>query len=243
MSTCLFTSEILSSISTKKEHTILKALGGRIISREVVSNDFNSDTGRNIDFKLADQFKLIMRELAPLLSKELRETKLKLKSNDQERKYYKNIGLVELAKPSEGLDPLSGKTYLVFPNEENFNEYKKNTGNDLSCFEFIGPEDDILYSGMFSITPESHLSVIKCILTTFDAMLAKKKISETDRFTRLPVLSPIRNFIQTEIYQSQPDIKQLSNYFLGINFNCNELKTLLQSVMDLLIKSILLGLH
>ena len=81
MSTCLFTSEILSSISTKKEHTILKALGGRIVSREVTSNDFNSKTGENIDFKLANQFMLIMRELAPLLSKELREAKLILKSN------------------------------------------------------------------------------------------------------------------------------------------------------------------
>ncbi len=124
MATCLFTSETLSS-STKLEHTILKALGGRITSREVVSDNFNTRTGKDIDCKLADQFKLIIRELAPFLSTDLRKKRLKLESDDQKRSYYKTNGIVELAETYETIDFLTGIKYIVFPNEEELKKYAK----------------------------------------------------------------------------------------------------------------------
>lgn len=232
MATCLFTSETLSS-STKLEHTILKALGGRITSREVVSDNFNAGTGKDIDCKLADQFKLIIRELAPFLSTDLRKKRLKLESDDQKRSYYKTNGIVELAESYETIDPLTGIKYIVFPNEEELKKYAQSNGIDLKSYEYLEPVDDVLFTGLYSISPESHLSVIKCILTSFDVMLARNGYSEENRFTRLPALIPIRNFILSEINKTQHNVELLDNYFLGIDFfNCKQLLSLLRKYFE-----------
>lgn len=94
--TCLFTSVSLSP-DTKKEHAILKALGGRIVSNKVTSDEFNSQCGEKIDIHLANQFKFIMRHLAPVLPSDEKKKKMLLVSEDGQREYILKSGRVDLA--------------------------------------------------------------------------------------------------------------------------------------------------
>jgi hypothetical protein len=66
MDTCLFTGEELTP-TTKQEHTIPKALGGRIKSRFVTSDTFNNFCGARLDFVLKLAYEPLLNQLAPLL--------------------------------------------------------------------------------------------------------------------------------------------------------------------------------
>ena len=62
--TCLFTGQPLSA-TTKKEHTIPDALGGRIQSAIVSCDAFNEAAGNNVDLVLARTYCHLFNLLGP----------------------------------------------------------------------------------------------------------------------------------------------------------------------------------
>jgi hypothetical protein len=67
--TCLFTGEVLTA-HTHEEHTLPRALAGRIRSRAVSCDEFNHRCGETLDKLLASVYAVHMNHLAPLLSAE-----------------------------------------------------------------------------------------------------------------------------------------------------------------------------
>ena len=66
MARCLFTHAELDA-DTKVEHTIQRALGGRVRSSEVTSSDFNERCGGRVDPYFSGVYAETMRALGPRL--------------------------------------------------------------------------------------------------------------------------------------------------------------------------------
>ena len=218
MNTCLF-SGVKLNITNKNEHAILAALGGRIVSPQITSGEVNKICGEKFDFYLAEQFKIILRCLAPLLSHRLRNTRLQLYSRDKKLCFYKRSGIVDIEKPFIHFDKKT-QVYSCFTSLKDLEKCKselQRKGLNLSSseLEFL-PIDDILFTEIIDIHPNAHISLIKCILCAFDAMLSGKGLCENERFTRSVYLAPVRNYL-LELFTEEKALKasDLNKFYLG----------------------------
>lgn len=223
MNTCLFTGKELND-ETRLEHTILRALGGRIRSRKVSSTEFNNKTSDKFDKSFSDQYKLILSELAPLLPKELAPGALTLVSEDGERTYKKVAGITELngmVVTKRGTD--NKPKSILFPNSE---KMLRKLQEQLQWTLFLKMEnvplpDEISFLRNCKLEIEAHISALKCFLLTFDHMLQEKKFR---CFTRDFQLEPIRNFLKTVICDEQKiDVVELNRFYFGIQLDKKQL--------------------
>ncbi len=78
MAKCLFTDAELDA-NTKNEHTIQRAIGGRVQSKEVTSSEFNNLCGGKVDPYFSGVYAETMRALGPCLNSETRSASERFK--------------------------------------------------------------------------------------------------------------------------------------------------------------------
>lgn len=217
---CLFSGDKLDE-STKIEHTIPAALGGRITSRRVTSSKFNEATSDKYDKPFTDQYLPILIRLAPLLNKKLQEKSMILKSNDGEKKYrYKNAEIsmdgLFITERDENGHPRSCLTPMS-PNV--INHVNKTFNWNPVTTMALSPVDlpDDTFWCRFNFTPEAHISALKSFLISFDEMLAR---INGFMFTRDPALTPLCDFIQKVVFNSPSHyFRELDKYYWGLQVN------------------------
>ena len=92
MPTCLFTGRETGAPSTKEEHTIPRALGGRYRSRTVSSTEFNEQCSKVVDRYLIEPYSFICNALGPLLSGEHEPGSVSVSVKDAPGRYVIEAG-------------------------------------------------------------------------------------------------------------------------------------------------------
>lgn len=92
MPTCLFTERETGTPSTKEEHTIPRALGGRYRSRTVSSTEFNEQCSKVVDPYLIGPYRFICNALGPLLSREHEPGSIRVSVRDAPGRYVVEAG-------------------------------------------------------------------------------------------------------------------------------------------------------
>lgn len=227
--TCLFTGEKLTD-KTRIEHTIPKALCGRIRSRHVTCSKFNEKSGV-FDAKFASQHKLVLNVLAPLLPKEFYPGEIPV-TLDNGWQAIQDSGITKLKnvifaerypskKPKVCYLPDDPKA-ITRITKKNRLHYNREKVTKALLPGKIAHFDNQLFSTL------AEVSIVKCILCAFDEVCQNKYPDFV--FTRSADLAPIREFIASTITQGNKDvdINMLDRYYLGLQLDdrqiCKSLK-------------------
>jgi len=213
--TCLFTNKPLDE-NTKIEHTIPRALCGRIRSKTVTCSEFNEASSK-CDAILRQEFLMILGALAPMLPKEFDPGEIPV-TLDSGIPAIKKGGVIDLQKPhvlertSNGLPkhvyiPDNPKT--LDKNLERFRA-KKSKLNYISL-----PGNQVFYDNLIACSSQSEISILKSIVCTIDFILQKESRA---LFTRSKEMKPLRDFIKDSISKlpEEINIQVLDRHYLGI---------------------------
>lgn len=215
--TCLFIGEALTR-QTHEEHTLLRAMGGRIRSRVVSCDKFNHRAGETVDRTLALVYAIHMNVLAPLLSTEHQP------------------GLLAVSVPGDcpGLvlehGALTLRNLAILSRDENGRpnrvmapavEASKRIARQLG----MGKNVEISFapasqSSSFqldcpTIRPAIEVAALKACLLTFDHLLQ----DNPNRFTRSTALVEVRRFIQKAVMDEDVDTSMCHRFSLGMQYD------------------------
>lgn len=217
INTCLFTGERLTP-TTKEEHTIPEALGGRIKSRFVTSSEFNNLCGTRLDFVLKLAYEPLLNQLAPLLPRNCQPGMMPIDVPGDKpglfleggRLTRQNILIVE----KDGL----GRPKAAVASDENAlkklaRSMKKNS-DEMRLSEVKATEATTYYKKVPIVSREIEIVALKSALLTFDHLLR----GSLDQFTRHPALAPVREFIRDAVIGQRPDSKMLGELSFGLQY-------------------------
>ena len=194
MPTCLFTGESLTPTS-KVEHTIPRALGGRIKSRIVSSDNFNARCGDKLDPFLARRYARLTNVLAPLLSQEHRTGKLAVDAPGEPAGLVLDDGAITRSNVVVvERDPVTNRPRSALAEDVSaFKKIAKEAGWTTMTSSVVPPMkgDRVFVRDVPSICVELEIAILKCVLLTFDHLLG----GADDSFARHNRLAAVRNFV------------------------------------------------
>lgn len=213
--TCLFTNKPLDE-NTKIEHTIPRALCGRIRSKTVTCSEFNEASSK-CDAILRNEFLMILGELAPMLPKEFDPGEIPV-TLDSGIPAIKKGGVIDLQKPhvlertSNGLP----KRVYIPDNPKTLDKNLETFGAKKSKLNYIPlPGNQVTYKDIVVCSSQSEISILKSIVCTIDFILQKES---RDLFTRSKEMKPLLDFIKDSVSKlpEEINIKVLDRHYLGI---------------------------
>jgi hypothetical protein len=222
MVSCLFTDVELDG-DTKVEHTIQRALGGRVRSKEVTSSDFNELCGGKVDPYFSGVYAETMRALGPCLTSEARSASERFKIAGQEGWWQiDDRGRLVLAgnavQYAAGGKPLSA----IGPSMESLKPIIKKLGITPARQEELLPaQNEVIFPERAMLHWRIEVAAMKAVLLTFDHLLK----DDPRRFTRSAALAPVRRFIR-EVVEADSDGKPtepLADYSLGLQYDQDKL--------------------
>jgi hypothetical protein len=223
VATCLFTGAELNA-DTKDEHTIQRALGGRVKSTIVTSSEFNELCGGKIDPFLARLYAIIMNALEPVLPSEAQAGLLNFRTVGEDIPWKVAGGKLVLTGTSViDRNPDNNRpTSAIGPDFESFKKLSKDLGvSPVRTTRMLAPQTE----GVFDEEAVFHwgieVAALKSLLLTFDHLLA----DEPNRFTRSPKLDAVRKFVRAiaERASEKPNTDALVDLSLGIQLDDNYL--------------------
>lgn len=213
--TCLFTNKPLDK-NTKIEHTIPRALCGRIRSKTVTCSEFNEASSK-CDAVLREEFIMLLSALAPVLPKEFNPGKVPVTLDDNIPAIKKN-GFIELQKPYVVKKTPKGipqEVYLPLDPAKTERTIKK-LGIKSKTQQIIPLPGDMSFITDIPICSNlAVISILKSVLCTIDAIL---QIEKKELFTRSKEMEPIIDFVRDSVSKEEDaiNIKALDCYYLGI---------------------------
>ena len=222
MPRCLFTDVELDA-STKVEHTIQRALGGRVRSTEVTSSAFNERCGGRVDPYFSGVYAETMRALGPCLTAEARSASERFKIPGQEGWWQiDDRGRLVLAgnavQYAAGGKPLSA----ISPSQASLKPVIKKLGvAPVRQSELLPPQNDVIFPERPMLHWRIEVAALKAILLTFDHLLK----DDPGRFTRADALTPVRQFVRAvvESDSDEPDTDPLADFSLGLQYDADYL--------------------
>jgi hypothetical protein len=220
---CLFTGKELGP-DTKDEHTIQRAIGGRIRSVGVSSNEFNEMCGNLIDPVLAELYWEIMAVLGPALPAESRCGQRVVQVPGQPGRFVidghgalKMRGAVPVSH-----DRITRRPAAIVGCDEG--AVKRLAAQNLPPEGMawhtvaLPPSLDVPIQRRRAICPEIEIAVLKSALLTFDHLLC----ADANRFTRSSALQETMDFVRRCVMEgAQPDAKQLGRLVLGLQYDAD----------------------
>ena len=217
MDTCLFTGEVLPP-TTKEEHTIPEALGGRIKSRFVTSDTFNNLCGARLDFVLKLAYEPLLNQLAPLLPRTGQPGVMPIHEPGEQPGLVLEAGkltrqnLVIVKKDEEG------RPKAAVASEESalkkLARSMKKKPEEIRFTEVRATEATTFYKKVPVVCREFEIAALKSALLTFDHMLK----DTPDHFTRHTDLAQAREFIRDAVIGKRPDEKVLGQLSFGLQY-------------------------
>ncbi len=219
MDTCLFTDSPLTE-NTKIEHTIPAKIGGRIRSTRVASDGFNARCGSSVDRELIGTYWQLMMTLGPLLAIEHQAGERRIQISGSSGHHVVDGKAVVHRKGSEIIDrdPKTNRpTAAAAQNLETIMHIlRPNMPASAKIEQSYFPHDygyaDLPVCQLLSA--EIEVAVLKSAMLTFDHLL----IEHPNRFTRSPVLAPLRNSIKEIIMGGADDSAFLRRVSLGVQY-------------------------
>lgn len=214
--TCLFTGVELDP-DTKEEHTIQRSLGGRIVSRQVTSSDFNNRCGSFCDDSLSRAYGLLLSRLAPLLPSVARPGAIKAMASDSPADLVIEAGGIVATRGFTILekDPKTRRpTKVLGPDEAGLRNFASRAQMSIDApISFVPLTDrNVVTTPLHLISPLMELAALKSILLTFDCMQS----DQIDRFTRSPYLEKLRAMVRASVEEKRVDFELFESHSLGI---------------------------
>lgn len=205
MTTCLFTNEPTGP-TTRVEHTIPRALGGRFRSRTSSSDAFNNKSSQPFDAEFAHAYSTVLNVLAPLLSAQHQPGALPVTGPTNGRKLRLEPGAV----PSfhgihvDALDPRTNRPVtLIGADEAQLRQRARELGwpeDQLRITTVPSTTEEVLFRKVPTLSPAMEVSALKSALLTFDHLLG----SDPAAFTRSPDLQELLQAILAVIQDGEP---------------------------------------
>src|SRR5208283_1629556 len=191
--TCLFTGQNLGA-HTKEEHTIPRALAGRVRSQSVSSAEFNNLCGIFCDPSLVDAYKPIMEALSPLLAREHRPGRMQVEVPGELGDFAIDDGSLTRKTRVEARDIGTHRPTMMSGNPDDLKVLLERLGlkgkpQSATWERPAGTSHAIRTSS--AISPIVEIAALKSALLTFDAKLQ----GHHQRFTRSPKLREACEFI------------------------------------------------
>jgi len=217
--TCLFTGEALTP-TTKVEHTIPRALGGRIRSQVVSCDRFNEECGNRLDTVLASRYAHLMNTLSPLISSEHQTGQLDVDAPgepdglvlSQGALTRRNVGIIK--RDEKTRKPRSA----IAGNAQDIRNLAKSVGWGNGDFrvDAVPPisGDTIFIRGTPSVCAELEIAALKSAMLTFDHLLR----GNANRFTRHCQLEDVRAFVKVAAADGKIDSECCNRYSLGLQY-------------------------
>jgi len=212
--TCLFTGDLLTP-KTKSEHTILRALCGRIRTKRVSSNRFNEAAGRTVDKRLAETFAPLFSRIGgatpswhkpPAIPATVAGDTGKFQFLPGGRFVRKGIAVEK--------DPRTGKPIAASAADPKV--IKRKFGFPNVTAQIVPPTPSTPASievNLLNVFTE--IAVLKSILLTFDHYLERA----TDRFTRRPELCAARELVRKFVMTGVLDTQSHDKIVLGLQYD------------------------
>lgn len=218
MATCLFTDAELDK-DTKVEHTIQRALGGRVRSKEVTSSTFNELCGGKVDPYFSGVYAETMRALGSYLSSEAKSASERFKiagqdgwwQIDDRGRLAKSGNTVRYDKQGTPLSAIGPSLELLKPT------IRKLGVTPFRQMEELPPQNDVIFPERAMIHWRIEVAALKAILLTFDHLLK----DDSERFTRSVACVPVRQFIR-KVVETDSDgtsTEPLAEYSLGLQYD------------------------
>lgn len=215
--TCLFTGELLGP-QTEEEHTIPRAMGGRIRSRLVSCDRFNHRCGDTLDEVLASVYAVHMNHLAPLLSGEHQPGQLNasvpgeppglvLEQGALTRRNCAILGRDEKGRPNKAIAADRGRLEKL--------ARQLGVENDWQFSSAPASQSDSFHHDCPVIRPALEVAALKACLLTFDHLLWR----DPNRFTRSVALAQVRGFVEKAAIQGKIDPEMCYQFSLGMQYD------------------------
>jgi hypothetical protein len=218
---CFFTGEELGP-DNREEHTIQRALGGRIRSRIVSSTAFNQRCGQLIDPRLNAIYAETMSVLGPVLPVEcLGGTRPVEMPGHRGRYGVDNQGRLVMRRTLvEERDPVTNRPTAVIGNDEaamrRIIEQNIQPGAIERRTEVPPPSQDVLFGEIPVQSAEIEIAALKATLLSFDHLLG----DDPNRFTRSPTLEHVREFVRSTVMDdANIDPTTFSRIVLGLQYD------------------------
>jgi hypothetical protein len=215
MATCLFTDELLDS-ETRIEHTIPRALGGRLKTREVSSNTFNEHCGGYVDDFLRRVYAVLLNRLGPILPSDNCPANLRVSLPGEKGNFILEPGAVLSRVGVDVLERENGKPKVfIGPDVEKVEQLAEQIGHKGYTMSTV-PAGNSTHSALRVpvVGAEIELAALKCSLLTFDHLLR----DHPNRFTRSESLDKTRAFVRDAIANRVIDGESFNKISLGLQY-------------------------
>lgn len=205
MTTCLFTNDPTGP-TTREEHTISRALGGRFYSRTCSSDDFNNKSSQPFDAEFALAYSTVLNVLAPLLSAQHQPGSLPVTEPTNERRLLLEPGAVPSFRGIhvDARDPRTNRPVAIIgADEAQLRQRARKLGwpdDQLRITTVPSTTEEVLFRKVPTISPAMEVAALKSALLTFDHLLG----SDPAAFTRSPDLQELRHAILAVIRDGEP---------------------------------------
>ncbi len=219
--TCLFTQDELPP-DTRIEHTIPRALGGRIRSRIVSSNEFNNRCGAHVDPYLIRRYAEILCLLGPMMSAEHTPGNLSVEIPGSTGRFVLDpIGTITIQGIDvQARDPVTQRPTAVAGAElsavRRWIRRNAPAGAHIRESSVPATTEAEFFTNRLVLGPVIEIAVLKSALLSFDHLLAD---DVARRFTRHASLRPIREFLRDAVTTLEYDGADLSRFSLGIQYD------------------------
>ena len=228
--TCLFTGASLPP-DTTLEHTLLRALGGRVRSRIVSSSVFNNRCGSTIDPFLVLTYGDISRMLGPLLAAEHLSGELEVDIPGENTRctfVLDERGSLTIRGSVIERDPITHQVTRVYARPEDAPAAiaRHAAGRPYTTTLVPTTTAENLFINRPLVLPPLEVCALKCGMLTFDHLLAGYP---SRRFTRLQKLDSVRKFVRDFVELGKVDPAPMHYHSLGMQY---EKAARLQTIRD-----------
>jgi hypothetical protein len=222
--TCLFTGVALAA-GTHEEHTIPRALGGRIRSRIVSSNEFNNDCGSAVDPFLIRLYAETICHLGPLMNAEHQPGNLVVEIPGAPYRFVidgegsltiQGIAVVERDDAGRPRAAMGADAAAV----RRWAQRNAPPGRVQRTSFVPATTEREFFRNRLVIGPVIEVAAMKSAMLSFDHLLAN---DPGRRFIRHDSLAPARQFIRDAVTTMEYDGEDVHRFSLGIQYEKLEL--------------------